>query len=67
MTLRLGFGAKLVSRRDIAVMLSLSTRQVERNEARLGIRPYRVAINRRVIRYHLAESLSALKQRGFIR
>jgi hypothetical protein len=62
-----GLGPKLLCRADIAVLLSLTLRQVARNEARLGIRPYRVVINAKTIRYHLAETLNALKQRGWIR
>lgn len=62
-----GLGPKLICRAELAVILSISERQVARNEPRLGIRPYKVFINRRVIRYHCAEALRALKERGLIR
>jgi hypothetical protein len=67
MTAMAAIGSKLLCRLDIAVLLSITVRQVARNEVRLGLRPYRVMINQRVVRYHCAEALHALKERGFIR
>ena len=62
-----GFGPKLICRAELAVILDITPRQVARNESRLGIRPYKVIINQKCVRYYLLETLNALKQRGMIR
>ena len=60
-------GTKTLSADELASLLNLTRRQIYANEVRLGLVAFRVRINRKVVRWHLAESLHVLKQRGFIR
>ena len=52
-------------RGDIALMINVSVRQVERNEVRWGLRPHREDLNRRVIRYRRDGVIAALSKSGF--
>ena len=58
----------LMNRNEIAALLGkdVSVDVVRKNEERLGIRQFKVAINRRNILYKRAGVLQALEARGFI-
>ena len=60
-------GTKTFTADELASLLNLTRRQVYANEARLGLRPFRIRINRKVVRWHVSESLYVLKQKGYIR
>lgn len=49
-------------RQDIAVMLDVSVKQVQRNERRWGLTPAKERLNGRVVRYKSALALAALRK-----
>jgi hypothetical protein len=56
----------LLNRNDIAGLINASVDVVRKNEARLGILPFKKPINRRNILYQRAGVLKALTERGFL-
>lgn len=50
----------LISRRELSAVTGLSVRAIATNEANLGLRPAKVRVNSRTIRYHRNIALSAL-------
>ncbi len=56
-----------LSRKDLAAILGFETpKQIARNERRLGLFECRVMINSRLIRYHEARAMAALRRLGLI-
>lgn len=54
-----------LTRKDIARLLNVSTKQVERNEERWGLRSVRITMNRKCIRY-TAAAIALLKRKGWL-
>ena len=52
---------RLVDRAYVARLLGITTRQVKRNEVKLGILPAKVFLNSFTVRYHLPKLLAILE------
>lgn len=56
-----------LTRKDIARIALCSVKQVERNEESWGLKPFRVDLNERVVRYEPVEdAIKAMVENGII-
>ncbi len=56
----------LLDRKELARLRNIPPDQVGANEERLGILPFRVTINKRVVRYHRVASIKALEAKKIL-
>ena len=59
--------ARLLTRKDLALILGVSVDIIRHNEVRLGLIKYRVRVNKRLIFFRRAEALAELREMGLLR